>query len=388
MTATQKITALSTRRRSLIAVIMAMVVVNLVYGITLPLMSLILDAQGISKTVIGLSIVAQASGGVLLTPLMSRLIVRLGAARVMQQATLLASITLIGLGIFQDVYIWLPLRFLLGASAAMLWSASETVINELAEDEWRGRIMGIYGAAGAAGFALGPIILVLTGSDGMLPFVVTATLVAFASLPLFWLRKSSAEHESSEHPNLWRIFKFAPHILLLNLFYAATVEPIIAFFTLYGIDAGLSEARSLSLLTTFALGGVALQIPLGWVADHMDRIKMLVACLLVTIIGLLIIPEVINWVWGGPIFLFALGGVEGMIYTLGIVLLGQTFRGAELAAATVLFTGMWGVGTMLGPAIVGLGMDVLGNHTMPYLIAAIYTVYLPLLYLTCGSAID
>ena len=179
---------------------------------------------------------------------------------------------------------------------------------------------------------------------------------------------------------MWRIFKFVPHILLLNLTYAAAVESVIAFFTLYGIDAGLSEARSLSLLTTFALGGVVLQLPLGWLADHVPRIKMLVTCLVLTTIGFVVVPEIIDRVWGGPLFLFALGGVEGMVYTMGIILLGQTFRGAELGAATVLHTSMWGVGTMLGPAIVGVGMDLFGNHAMPYLVAVIYVVYLPVFF--------
>ena len=34
------------RKRSLVAVIASMVIVNLVYGLTLPLLSLVLDAQG------------------------------------------------------------------------------------------------------------------------------------------------------------------------------------------------------------------------------------------------------------------------------------------------------------------------------------------------------
>ena len=67
-----------------------MVVVNLVYGLTLPLLSLVLDSQGISKTVIGLSIVAQASAGVVLAPLMPGLIMRVGAGRIMQHSTLLS----------------------------------------------------------------------------------------------------------------------------------------------------------------------------------------------------------------------------------------------------------------------------------------------------------
>jgi MFS family permease len=74
---------------------------------------------------------------------------------------------------------------------------------------------------------------------------------------------------------------------------------------------------------------------------------------------------------------FGLGGVEGMIYALGVILLGQNFRGAELAAASVLFTGMWSAGTMIGPLLVGAGMDVFGDASMPYLISGIYVCYLP-----------
>ena len=42
------------RKRSLTGVIAAMAVVNLVYGITFPLLALVLDGQGVSKTLIGL----------------------------------------------------------------------------------------------------------------------------------------------------------------------------------------------------------------------------------------------------------------------------------------------------------------------------------------------
>lgn len=375
-------TAIVNRKRSLAAVIASMVIVNLVYGLTLPLLSLVLDAQGYSKTMIGLSIVAQASAGVLLAPIMPRLIMRFGPARVMQQATLIAAAMLIALGLFQNVYLWFALRFLLGASGSMLWSASETVINELADDNWRGRIIGMYGSAGAAGFALGPLVLIMTGTQSILPFLVTAAFVAAASLPLFWLPNDADARADKDHPSLRRLFRLVPHIMLLNLAYAAALEAFIAFFPLFGIHIGLGEARSLSLLTTFALGGVVLQLPLGWLADHMNRQKLLLICIVLSMIGFMILPGFVTSGVAGPIFLFALGGAEGMIYALGVILLGQRFRGAELAAASVLFTGMWGAGTMLGPLIVGAGMDIFGDHSMPYLIAAFYLIYLPIFFLT------
>ena len=370
---------LSYRKRGLVAVIASMVVVNLVYGLTLPLLSLVLDAQGVSKTIIGLSIVAQACAGVILAPFMPRLIMRIGAGRIMQQATLIAAAALLALGLFQDLVAWFFLRFLLGAAAATLWSASEAVINELAEDAWRGRIIGIYGSAGAAGFALGPLILIATGSQGLLPFVVTAGLVVVASVPLFMLPAESDSDGRDSGGSLRRIFALVPHIMLLNLTYAAAIEAFLAFFPLFGIHVGLGEARALSLLTTFALGGVVLQLPLGWLADHMPRMRLLWLCIVATMAGFALLPSVIHYPAGGPAFAFALGGVEGMIYTLGVIFLGQRFRGAELAAASVLYTGMWGAGTMLGPAVVGAGMDLFGDQSMSYLIVALYACYLPVL---------
>jgi MFS family permease len=368
---------LSDRHRSLIAVIASMVVVNLVYGLTLPLMSLVLDTQGISKTVIGLNIVAQACAGVVIAPFVPRLMMRIGPGRLMQLATLLAATILVTLGIFQNVYLWFPLRFLLGASGAMLWSASEALINELVDDNWRGRIIGIYGSAGAAGFALGPLVLIATGSVGITPFVITAAIIIVASLPLFWLSDDGRKDDKTDHPSLRRIFRLVPQIMMLNLIYAAAVESYIAFFPLFGIHIGLGEARSLFLLTMFAVGGVFIQLPLGWLADHVNRQRLLMACFLFTVAGFVILPQVVAMSIGGPLFVFTLGGIEGMIYAMGVILLGQRFRGAELASASVLFTGMWGAGTMFGPIIVGAGMDLLGNASMPYLIAAIYTCYLP-----------
>lgn len=358
-----------------------MVIVNLVYGLTLPLLSLVLDAQGISKTVIGLSIVSQASAGVLLAPVISRLIMRFGAARVMQRATILSAGTIIALGLIPNVLAWFPLRFLLGAAGSMLWSASEAIINELADDEWRGRIIGIYGSAGAAGFAIGPLILIATGSEGVLPFFVTAAFIGAASLPLFWLRNEPHASHDADQTSLRRIFGLVPHLMLLNLIYAAAIEAFIAFFPLFGIHIGLGEARSLSLLTTFAVGGIVLQLPLGWLADHMHRYTLLLLCLVLTMCGFLLLPSIVSQSVGGPIFTFTLGGVEGMIYTLGVILLGQRFRGAELAAASVFYTSMWGAGTMLGPMLVGAGMDAFGDSSMSYLIAAIYAAYLPLFFL-------
>jgi MFS family permease len=108
---------------------------------------------------------------------------------------------------------------------------------------------------------------------------------------------------------------------------------------------------------------------------------MLLVCVLATALGCIALPAIISLKPLAPFFIFGLGGVEGMIYAMGVILLGQRFRGVELATASVVFTTMWGAGAMIGPGFVGAGMDMFGAQVMPYLIAALYGVYLPMLWL-------
>jgi MFS family permease len=366
------------RKRSLAGVIAAMAVVNLVYGITFPLLALVLDGQGVSKTLIGLNTMVQALAVIVIAPWAPGLLRRVPPSRLMQAVTVCLAALFTVAGLFPNVWFWFPLRFVIGAMTAMLWICSEALINELAEEHWRGRIIGIYAAVGAAGFALGPLLLILTGSDGMLPFYATSALIFCAGIPLFLVQHARMAQQEEKPTGLWAVFWLAPTIMLANVAYAAAAESLMTFFPLFGIGLGVSENFALGLLTVMGLGTMILVMPLSWLADHVDRMGMLAACVLLTMVGLLLMPWAVrdSMLAGGYAFLF--GGVEGMIYTLGVILVGERFKGALLAAATTLFTACWGAGTVIGPLLVGVGMDGFGSDRMPLIILALFALYLPL----------
>ncbi|MDX1379947.1 MAG: MFS transporter, partial [Xanthomonadales bacterium] len=266
----------------------------------------------------------------------------------------------------------------IGAMSAMLWISSEALINELVEDHWRGRVIGIYAAAGAAGFALGPLLLIVTGSDGMLPFYATSTFILLAGLPLFVVGPQRMQRDEQQTSGLWAVFWLAPAIMLANVVYAAAAESLLTFFPLFGVALGISETFALGLMTAMGLGAMILVMPFSWLADRVDRMGMLAGFVLLTIAGLAVMPWAVQQPLLSGAFAFVFGGVEGMIYTLGVVLVGTRFRGALLAAATTLFTACWGVGTVIGPLLVGVGMDRFGAERMALVILLIFTVYLPL----------
>ncbi len=366
------------RKRSLVGVIAAMAVVNLVYGITFPLLALVLNAQGVSKTLIGLSTMAQAAAVIVIAPWTPDLLRRIAPSRVMQGVTVLLAVLFIVAGLFPNVWFWFPLRFVIGALTALLWISSEALINDLAEERWRGRIIGLYASIGAAGFALGPLLLILTGSAGMLPFIATSSLILCAGIPLFIVHQRQMSRHEEQHGGLWMVFWLAPAVMLANVAYAAAAESLLTFFPLFGIGLGLGENFTLGLMTVMGFGAMILVMPLSWLADHTDRMGMLAVCVLLTLLGLLLMPWLIREGWLAGVYAFVFGGVEGMIYTLGVILVGERFKGALLAAATTLFTACWGAGTVLGPLVVGLGMDWLGDERMALIIAALFAAYLPL----------
>ena len=355
-----------------------MAVVNLVYGITFPLMALVLDGQGVSKTLIGLSTMAQAFAIILLAPMAPGLLRRFAPSRLMQTITVLLALLFLLAGLFPNVWFWFPLRFIIGALTALLWIASEALINDLAEDHWRGRVIGVYASVGAAGFALGPLLLILTGSEGLLPFLSTVIMILLAGIPLFVVTHRRLDQSGSEGQGFWKLFLLAPAVMLANLAYAATAESQLTFFPIFAISLGVSENFSLGLMSIMGMGAMILVMPFSWLADRFDKMGLLALCVLLTMGGFLIMPAMIQYPVGGSLFAFVFGGIEGMIYALGVMLVGERFKGHMLAGATTLFTAFWGAGTVVGPLMTGVGMDQFGADQMALILFLMFTLFLPL----------
>ena len=74
------------------------------------------------------------------------------------------------------------------------------------------------------------------------------------------------------------------------------------------------------------------------------------------------------------VLLAMLGGAMMGLYTMGLILLGERFRGIDLGSATTLFQVMWNVGMVTGPFAVGAAMDVAGASALPWTLVATYIV--------------
>jgi len=366
------------RRKNLIAVTAAMATTSLIYGLSVPLLSLILEDRGASGTLIGAQAAVQSLAILLMSPFLPRYMSKLGPAVLMLGAILVSLAAFMLLAVFPSIAAWYVLRFILGAAAAVLWVCGEAWINQISEDASRGRTVAMYGMAVSAGFAIGPAVLSMTGTRGLAPFMVSASIMLLSALPLLTVLRSSPRLAGERTGPLLGYFRLAPVAMLLGALFAAADGMLISFLPLYGQNVGLSETAGLYLITFFGLGGIVGQLPVGWLADHMDRMLLAAVCTSLIVLTTLVMPFAISIAHWNMFYMLILGAIWSSIYTIALVIIGERFRGADLAAASALFGVMWGLGTVVGPQLGGFAYDQFPPHGVPLVLAALTALLLPL----------
>ena len=369
------VTAQDPHWRQLVVATVALAVASFGHGLTMPLLSLVLDHQGVDETLIGLNAGTYFIAVFAVAPLATRLLRARGPALLML-ASILATVVLLALlRAFPNVWLWFPLRFALGMAASFLWIAGEAWVNHSATETHRGRIIAIFGIVVSAGFALGPLILSITGTEGWMPFLVTIALLLVAAAVLAGALGSSPKLTGKTGP-LARYVLLAPVAMFGYFVFAAGDAMLLTFLPIYAAGIGVGEVDAIRLLTVLAVGSMALQYPVGWLADRVSNYAIAAALAVMLLAGSAALP----WALPNPVisivFMFFYGGALGALYTISLVLLGRQFKGAELSAASAMLAVMFCIGSFIWPSAGGAAMDRFGGDAMPVSLIVAYAFFL------------
>lgn len=334
-------------------------------GLTYPLLSFILERQGTTSGLIGLSAAMTPLGFIVSAPFIPMLVLRVGGARLAILCSVLAALVLIAIALTQDVLAWMPLRFLLGFFANPLSVISETWLLSITPASRRGRIMGLYSSIVSGGFAIGPLSLGLVGAEGWPPFLIgiVAFLVCGAIMLAVVPRLPKMPREG-EATSVGGFFALAP-LLLFAVFTAAAFEQVLlSLFAVYGAALASVEERTASLITCFVAGNAVLQICLGRIAERIGSTRTMLFCVLASLAGCLLLPPLFNESLVWPL-VFVWGGVSFGIYTMALIQLGERFTGQALVAGNAAFAFAWGMGGIVGSPATGLAMQLVGHQGLP-----------------------
>mgnify|MGYP003312044517 FL=1 len=353
-----------------------------IYGITFslytPLLSLILEARGASSTLIG-ALAMIASAGIIIGSFAVPRFMRHVEGRSLLLGGVVFEIVLIfALMSTQSIVAWFVIRFLGGLVGSVLFVVTETWMIEITPREHHGRVMGFYNTTLALSFALGPLILSVTGTQGTMPFLVGIGLMGLAGLPVLWAGRYAPA--SSEKPGFGVVsFAFVAPLLALACFVVAFMElTTTSLIPIYGLRVGMTESSATLMLFFGAAGGALLQFPIGWAADHFDPRKVLVACALAGLVCAVAWPFSVGVPFLLWTTLFLWWGLFAGVYTVAMILAGQWFSGVELATAMAAFGVFWGVGAFVGPMVGGASMDLWDPYGLPLtlvIVAGVFVVF-------------
>jgi len=159
-----------------------------------------------------------------------------------------------------------------------------------------------------------------------------------------------------------------------------------SFAHLYTMDVLGAQFRQTgyAVIWVGAVAAIFFQYPIGWLADKFNRHWLLILCVLILMLCILLFPLLITsgreaWWQPQTLALWTVvsiwGGAMGGIFTVGITLLGQRFRGVELVSANAVFSVLFGIGGLLGPFLAGTAMTAIGPAGFPLSLLGAVVLY-------------
>ena len=296
-------------------------------------------------------------GGSRMAPNMIR---RVGHVRVFAALASLISAVMILYPTFADPWIWTLGRVLIGFCFSAVYVTAESWLNDAADNSNRGKALSLYMVVMTVGIVVSQYLLLTADPSGFVLFVIPSVLVSIAITPILLSISPVPAFDTTKPMTLRELFHVSPlgcvGMFLLGGVFAAQfgMAPV------YGTQAGLSVAEISTFVSTFFIGAVLLQYPIGWLSDRFDRRLLIFS---VAIIGLL--GSMLGLALGGVFTLllvsaFVVGGMSNPLYSLLLAHTNDFLDHDDMAAASGGLVFINGLGAVAGPLIVGALMENVG----------------------------
>lgn len=360
------------------APVATMAIVSIAISFTFPLFALLLERMNVTGSLVGLNHTIAAGAMVVAAPILPALLTRTGTVALALCAILIMAAATAAIPLFANYWWWAFLRILLGFAIATLFYVSEYWLVAQAPGANRGKIIAVYSVILSGGYMIGPALLAWLGPENRLTFLLPTLAILAGAIPVLAARRAAPAWESVERRRpfaVLRLLRTDPMLMWGIVLFGVIEFGAMGLIANWGIRSGHDETSSVQFIFWLAAGSMALQLPIGWLADRLDRRHLLAVAGAVSVVMPLIAAAVADSVHGVATAVFLWGGVAAGMYTLALVELGARYRGAELAEANGAAVLAYGLGALLAPLALGWAMDAVPPNGLLYLAALCAAAY-------------
>lgn len=226
---------------------------------------------GWSATEIGLLGSAHYAGFFLGCWAMPRLIGSVGHSRAFAAAAALGAIGVLLHPVLQGPLFWAGLRFLSGVSIAGAYTAIESWLQAKIEKRTRGRIFGIYRMVDLSGAVCAQALIAVLEPAAYASYNIVAISCCAALVPITLSRQVPPVIAHAPRLSPIRAWAVSPLACFAIVTIGATGSSFRMIGPLFGIDYGLTQDEIALFLVASVLGAALAQVPVGWLADTVER---------------------------------------------------------------------------------------------------------------------
>lgn len=328
---------------------------------------------GYSESTIGLISASFSLGLVAAGFFVSKILSNLGLYKMLLLSVSVQTVCVLAMFIY-----FIPINlalghFIMGIMGGMNWMTMDTWVNIVSNNKNRGKAIGLYNSSISIGFAVGPLLVAIFGTQGLLPIFI-CLLLMLIRIPALKIIKGHINNvkipEQVKKIN-FSFLKVAPFIFMAIFIGGINDSSFGALFPAFMINELFSD-RSIGLYFFIgAFGGVIFQPLIGALSDKIDKRKFLFSLLICHIIWPLLLSNFISVTIIIILSVIIWGFASVSIYTVALAYLGERVSIKEISIATSLFIIIYEGGEFFGPIIVGLSMDKFGNPGFIYSILLI-----------------
>lgn len=339
-------------------------------GVFIPAVASKLDAWGVSPVVNGLTSTVMYLAIGLGALLAGRMIKHLGARSTFLAGAIGLAATAALFPALPNLAAWFVLRAFAGGFAALFFVSTEVAVGWIGDPRKRARNLAFYGVAFSVGFSAGagswPLFEMIGPWAPLFAASVSSAAGAVLGVFLFVDARPSRRERPERRKRPRADIKAT---LAVGFSYGFCEAVVTALIAVYAVRIGYSSEAAGYFLMLIVGTGLVTHIPVGLIAD---RVGPMLLTRIFTVVALAGVVSPLIYLCDATIVLACVlaGAGVGSLYTLGLAEVGRRVEATALAPANARFTASYGVGSVLGPAVGGAAMILVGAQGFFWSLAA------------------
>ncbi|TNE60276.1 MAG: MFS transporter [Alphaproteobacteria bacterium] len=256
---------------SIIALLISSGLMATANGLQMTLISVRASIEQFSAFSIGLLVSGYFFGFLIGCLFSARLVARVGHTRAFLAYAGIFSATLLCHILFVHPVVWILLRIVIGTTLAGLYMIIESWLNDKAENDNRGQVLGLYRFIELSALTAGQLLLGTFSPAGFKLFCLVAIFISLSLVPLAISRAEGPSPIVNARFRLGTVLEISPVAVAGSLTIGLVGSILFGMGPIFAQGIGLG-ADGVGLFMSFLIvGGALAQMPLGRLSDRFDR---------------------------------------------------------------------------------------------------------------------